>query len=88
MRLCGPGLVSNGDFDRTENVWRGDRVEEALEIWIRNQDTDGVKALSVIVLLGVWLARNSAIFEERFITPFRSATQSFNILRSFLRKKL
>jgi ribonuclease HI len=68
--------------------WRGDRVEEALEIWITNQDTDGVKALPVIVLLGVWLARNSAIFEERFITPFLSATQSFNILKSFPRKKI
>jgi hypothetical protein len=33
--------------------WRGDRIEETLEIWISNQDTDGVKALSVIVLLGI-----------------------------------
>ena len=68
--------------------WRGGRVEEALEIWVRNQDTDGVKNLSVIVLLGVWLARNSAIFEERFITPFQSATQSFNILKIFLENNL
>jgi hypothetical protein len=68
--------------------WRGDRVEEALEIWVRNQDTDGVKNLSVIVLLGVWLARNSAIFEERFITPFLSTTQSFNILKIFLENNL
>jgi hypothetical protein len=38
--------------------------------------------------LGIWLARNSAIFEKRFITPFLSTTQSFNIFKSFPRKKI
>jgi len=73
---------------RHKMFWRGDRIEEAIEIWIRNQDTDGVKALPIIVLLGIWLARNSAKFEERFIVPFLSATQSFNILKSIPWKKI
>lgn len=51
--------------------------------WLRNQAFKELKALPVIVLLGVWLSRNACLFEDRFILPLQSASQSFNIFQSF-----
>jgi hypothetical protein len=53
---------------RLRFVWSGD-FKEGLRIWCENENTKGFRALPLIVVWGIWLARNALIFDDRIIPP-------------------
>jgi hypothetical protein len=62
-------------FTGTPNVWNLDLVEGCLSQLLSIPTLKNYKSLSCMFSLGIWLAHNSTIFEEKFIFPFQVIAQ-------------
>jgi hypothetical protein len=58
-----------------------------LRSWCENQNTKSHRTLPFKYSMGVWLAINSSLFEDRFIPPAQCATESITIINSFKQSK-
>jgi hypothetical protein len=55
----------------------------SLETWLQDHRHIELKSLPPIVFWGIWLARNSTIFQEKTTAPQVTATQSLSIFSHF-----
>ena len=62
--------------------WEGDTVGDAWHSWWRRSNQQQRK-LPLLVLWGVWLARNQAIFKDVFCTPAITSTMTVGLYNSF-----
>jgi hypothetical protein len=63
--------------------WKGPNIEEAWREWSSNPQNHNIKALPLLINWGVWLARNSTIFNEKPSIPELIVAQSLSILSHF-----
>ena len=62
--------------------WEGNSVNSALENWWRSVTHKKLKSLPLLVIWGIWLARNGAIFQDKeFVLEITSA-QSVGIYKA------
>ena len=66
-----------------QNAWNGNSIEEALRIWCLNKETKRYRALPIIISLGVWLAKNTKLFEDKDTLTLKCVVQRLNILSTF-----
>ena len=64
-------------------IWVCQNLEEALESLTNNMDFKDYKSLPVILIWGVWLTTDKAIFENRHISPSVYAIKGLAILSHF-----
>jgi len=62
--------------------WAGASIGAAWEDWWRRTSVKKLKYLPLLVIWGIWLARNNAIFNDRPCLPELTAVQSVGILKS------
>jgi len=62
--------------------WTGASIGDAWEDWWRRTTNQKLKYLPLLVIWGIWLARNKAIFNDRPSLPAITAAQSHGILKS------
>jgi ribonuclease HI len=67
--------------------WEGDSVEEAWKAWLSIPTLKGIKVMPLILIWGIWLARNVAIFKEKMSLPELVVAQGINILTHFPQEK-
>ena len=65
-------------------IWDGRNIKEAWTSWHSSRVVKDWKALPLIIIWGIWLARNSTIFYENPMVPDISASQSIRILTNYL----
>ena len=68
--------------------WGGQNMEEILKLWYETSQFRFVKSLPFIICRGIWLARNSSLFEDRSPPPHQCASQSLTILKHFNKEKV
>lgn len=61
---------------RVKEGWQGDTIVAFFKYSQTKPKLKGFKSLPLIVAWGIWLARNTSIFEDGLIPPFRCAAQS------------
>jgi hypothetical protein len=54
-----------------DNVWLDNTIEECLRAWFQKKEPSNFRAITCLVLWGIWLAWNSTIFEDEFIPYFQ-----------------
>eukprot|EP01018_Ginkgo_biloba_P028285 Gb_00400 [translate_table: standard] len=64
------------------NVWKAETIEACLKYWVNNLGLKELRALHCVICWGIWLARNSAIFEGNLIPPFQIIFQVGAMLSS------
>jgi len=62
--------------------WEGHTVNSAWERWWRNAPNANLKTLPLLVIWGIWLARNGAIFQERASIPEIVSAQAVGIFKA------
>jgi len=62
--------------------WSGESIGAAWEDWWRRNTQQKLKFLPLLVIWGIWLARNKAIFMDKPSLPAITAIQSHGILQS------
>ena len=67
--------------------WTGPSIEEAWRNWSTNPQLAHAKALPLLHLRGIWVARNLAIFQEKASSPELVAKQGLDILSYFPQSK-
>jgi len=63
--------------------WDGLEVEQAWKNWVSNPANKDVFPLPLIVIWGIWLARNSVIFKDKTIPSESVAVKSISILAAY-----
>jgi hypothetical protein len=63
-------------------LWEGRNLEHSWQLWWENKFYKHLKALPLLVIWGVWLARNSIIFKGVTLPPEISAANSVSLLPS------
>lgn len=63
--------------------WVGGSVNEAWELWWRTVAEKKHKSLPLLVIWGIWMARNSAIFQEKASTPELTSALAVGLFNSF-----
>ena len=63
--------------------WEGATVGEAWESWWRRTNQKQHKILPLLVIWGVWMARNQAIFKDASSIPAITGTLSVGLFNSF-----
>ena len=63
--------------------WVGNSVLQAWENWRIEDSQDSVRSLPLLVIWGVWLARNNLFFVDKACTPKIAAGLSCGILTAF-----
>jgi len=53
-----------------QNIWRKDKIEDFFLERFTSKDSKIFRVIPLIVLWGIWLARNSILLEDKFIPPF------------------
>jgi len=66
--------------------WDGTTLEEAWKAWISHSAYQGTISLPLIVIWGVWIARNSFIFKDKEVPPEIIAVKSISISSAFRQK--
>ena len=66
--------------------WNGVEMEQAWKLWVSNPANKGVIPLPLIVMWGIWLARNSSIFKDKEVSSESVAVKSINILAAYPQK--
>jgi hypothetical protein len=61
----------------------GSSIKEALKSWLNTQHSHNLKALLLMVALGIWIARNHALFDDKITLAQLCATQSLAIILAF-----
>jgi hypothetical protein len=64
-------------------IWEGPYLEQAWKLWLQDHRHIELKSLPPIIFWGIWLARNSLIFQEKTIAPQVTAAQSLSIFSHF-----
>ena len=67
--------------------WAGPTLEDAWKNWSSSPLTTQTRALPLIHLWGIWLARNKSIFLEKDISPKEVARKELDILSYFPQTK-
>ena len=67
--------------------WHGRSLEDAWKFWSSSKHFGHIKALGLIHIWGIWLARNSSIFWERASSTKAIAKQGIYILSFFPQTK-
>ena len=62
--------------------WDGDTVNSAWDRWWRSFSRSKLKALPLIIIWGIWLARNGAIFENKACLPAITSAQSVGLYKA------
>jgi hypothetical protein len=65
-------------------VWEGRDLEHSWHTWWKKRDYKLLRALPLLVIWGVWLARNSFIFKGIPPSPEHTAASSVTLLPMFL----
>jgi hypothetical protein len=68
-------------------LWEGRDLEHSWHTWWNNKDYKHLKSLPLLVIWGVWLARNSFIFKGLPLSHEISAANSIALLPSFSSQK-
>jgi hypothetical protein len=68
-------------------TWNEISLERAWKTWLNQRDYKDVKYLPLLIIWGVWLARNSLIFQEKPTVPEVTTTQSLAILSYYPQEK-
>jgi hypothetical protein len=55
--------------------------------WCENINFKNYKALPIINAWGIWLARNTNLFDDKLILAIQCASQALNILNCFKQAK-
>lgn len=63
--------------------WLGPSIEEAWRTWVQDHIFKNIKALPIIILWGVWIARNVVIFKDKASLPDIIDAQNLAILAHF-----
>jgi hypothetical protein len=63
--------------------WLGPSIEEAWRTWVQDHIFKNIKALPLIILWGIWIARNASIFKDKASLPDIIVAQSLTILAHF-----
>jgi hypothetical protein len=63
--------------------WEGHTLEQAWRNWWENLSYKRYRILPLLIIWGVWLARNEAIFNEVSIAPEKTSLNSLAIFSSF-----
>jgi len=66
--------------------WEGLDMEQAWKLWVSNPANRDVIPLPLLVIWGIWYARNSFIFKDKEVSPEISAVKSISILAAFPQK--
>jgi len=66
--------------------WEGSSLEEAWKSWISYPAYHETCSLPILVIWGIWLARNSSIFRDKEISPEVTAVKSISIFTAFRQK--
>lgn len=65
-----------------KDSWLGG-VADCFKHWEQKPELKQFRALPLISSWGIWLVRNTGIFEDRFIPPFQCAAQAQAIFSSY-----
>jgi hypothetical protein len=65
---------------RVTNVWIGEIVEECLRKWFVRNESKEFRSIPCLVSWGILLARNSQIFDEKFLPSFKVYVQVRSIM--------
>ena len=65
-----------------EYRWEGESVNRAWENWWRTVSLYKLKALPLIVIWGIWLARNGAIFQDKAFVPKITSAQAVGLFKA------
>jgi len=63
--------------------WDGQSLDQAWSNWITNPSFKKFKSLPLIVIWGLWLARNNSIFSDKAIPPEMTAANCISILAAY-----
>jgi len=66
--------------------WDGTTLEEAWKTWISFPAYQESISLPLLVIWGIWLARNSSIFKDKEVSPEVIAVKSISIFTAFRQK--
>jgi len=70
----------------TQFRWSGTTLEEAWKDWISHSAYHETISLPLIVIWGIWIARNSFIFKDKEVPPAVIAVNSVSISSAFRQK--
>ena len=62
--------------------WEGISVNSAWETWWRSFSRSKLKTLPLLIIWGIWLARNGAIFKEKGSIPEITSTQTVGLYKA------
>jgi len=66
--------------------WEGTSLEQVWSNWVINPSFQDSKSLPLIVIWGIWLARNESIFSDKAIPSELTAAKSISILAAYPQK--
>jgi hypothetical protein len=67
--------------------WNGPTLESTWENWLQDPTHKNLKSLPLLISWGVWLARNSTIFQDKASVAELVAAKSLSILEHFPQEK-
>ena len=62
--------------------WEGNSVNSAWENWWRSFSHSKLKTLPLLIIWGVWLARNGSIFQDKVSSPELTSAQSVGLYKA------
>lgn len=68
------------------NIWQSVTVEEGLRLWFQRRELTAYRAVPFLTIWGIWLARNSCLFEGQPLQTFQVASNICSIAQFFKTK--